>query len=161
MIKAIIYNSNTGHTFRYADMLSKKLDVSCYSLKEANKFLNKNDEVIYLSWICAGMITKVNKVKNKYNVKGYGAVGAYPEDPKYIKTAEKANNLNAPLFYLRGGIDYNKLKGIKRKIVQMVGKVLEKENPDNQELINVFKNGADFVNEKNLDEIVSYIRKEL
>ena len=43
----------------------------------------------------------------------------------------------------------------------MVGKVLEKANADNQELINIFKNGADFVNEKNLDEIVSYIRKEL
>lgn len=160
MIKAIIYNSNTGHTFRYAGMLSKKLNVPCYSLKEAKKSLKKSDEVVYLSWICACKITKVNKVKNKYNVKGYGVIGIYPENAEYIKTVEKSNNLKAPLFYLRGGIDYNKLKGIKRKIVQMVGKVLEKENPDNQELINIFKNGADFVNEKNLDEIVSYIMKK-
>lgn len=35
MVKAIIYNSSTGHTSRYAKMLSKKLDIPCYSIKKS------------------------------------------------------------------------------------------------------------------------------
>ena len=35
MIKAIVYKSNTGHTEQYAHLLSGKLNIPCYSLREA------------------------------------------------------------------------------------------------------------------------------
>ena len=109
MIKAIVYKTNTGHTLRYANMLGKKLDILVCDLKKAKKELNKNDEIIYLGWICAGRITGFNKAKKRYNVKCCIPVGAYPKDEKYVEQLKKGNNVNIPLFYLRGGIDYTKL----------------------------------------------------
>ena len=77
---------------------------------------------------------------------------------KYIEELKTANNVNIPLFYLRGGIDYAKLKDIKKKIVQMVGKVLEKQNPNNTELIELFKNGANYVSEENIKPMLEKIK---
>ena len=160
MVKAIIYNSSAGHTSRYAKMLSKKLDIPCYSIKEANKRLNSNDEIIYLSWVCANMITKINKIKNKYNVKCYGAVGLYPESKDNTTNLVKANNIDKPLFYLQGGLDYSKLNLVKTKVLHMVGKYLEKENSNQStQLAEIFKNGADFVAEENLKEIIEFLKK--
>ena len=42
MIKAIVYKSNSGFTKEYALMLSKKLTLPVYDIKEANKSLFKN-----------------------------------------------------------------------------------------------------------------------
>ena len=160
MIKAIVYNSSAGHTSRYAKMLSEKLDVPFYNIKEANRELNSNDEIIYLSWVCANMITKINKIKNNYNVKCYGAVGLYPESKDNMNNLVKVNNIDKPLFYLQGGLDYSKLNWVKTKVLHMVGKYLEKENSNQSAQISeIFKNGADFVSEENLKEILEFLKK--
>lgn len=162
MIKAIVYNSNTGHTEEYAKILSEKINVPYYDIKTIRKELRQNDEIIYLGWICASRICGINKVTKKYKVKCCGAVGAYAFDEKYIQEIKKGNKLEIPLFYLRGGINYKKLKGIKKKVFQMFGNAMEKENrPENRELINLLKNGGNYVSEKNLEQLITYIMEEL
>lgn len=47
MIKAIVYHTNTGHTYTYAQILSKKLNIPFYSLKEAKEKLKKEDPIIF------------------------------------------------------------------------------------------------------------------
>lgn len=159
MIKAIIYNSSTGHTFRYAKMLSEKLDIPCYAIKDANRKFNSNDEIIYLSWVCANMITGIKKIRNKYNVKCYGVVGLYPKSEENTNNLIKTNNIDKPVFYLQGGLDYNKLNWLKTKILHMVGKYLEKENnKQSTQLAKIFENGADFVTEENLKEILEFLK---
>lgn len=37
MVKAIIYQSKTGHTKEYAEYLSKELSIPCYSVCEAKE----------------------------------------------------------------------------------------------------------------------------
>lgn len=158
MIKAIIYNSSTGHTFRYAKMLSEKLDIPCYAIKDANRKVNSNDEIIYLSWVCANMITGIKKIRNKYNVKCYGVVGLYPKSEENTNNLIKTNNIDKPVFYLQGGLDYSKLNWIKTKVLHMVGKYLEKKNSNKStQIVEIFKNGADFVTEENLKEILEFL----
>lgn len=158
MIKAIIYNSSTGHTFRYAKMLSEKLDIPCYAIKDANRKFNSNDEIIYLSWVCANMITGIKKIRNKYNVKCYGVLGLYPKREENTNNLIKTNNIDKPVFYLQGGLDYNKLNWLKTKILHMVGKYLEKENnKQSTQLAKILENGADFVTEENLKEILEFL----
>ena len=41
MIKAIVYESNTGHTMQYAKMLSEKLNIPCFTIEEAKTNLQK------------------------------------------------------------------------------------------------------------------------
>ncbi len=157
MMKAIVYKSNTGYTKQYAEMLGKSLKVPVYNLKEAKSKLKKNDEIVFLGWICATKIQGLSKIKN-YNVKCIGAVGVYPAEKNYIESLIQANKVNVELFYLRGGLDFNKLTGLKKKVLQFVGNMMEKENKaENQEMIKLLKNGANYVSDKNLKPILEYI----
>ncbi|MGN1299055.1 MAG: flavodoxin domain-containing protein [Candidatus Scatovivens sp.] len=158
MIKAIVYKSNTGHTRQYAKMLSEKLNIPCFTIEEAKNNLQKRDEIIYFGWVCATKICGLGKVKNRYTIKCYGAVGLFPIDENYIKNLKESNKLDKDLFYMQGGLDYTKLKGIKRKILQLVGNAMEKDNkPENQEMIKIFKNGANFISDKNLEPMIKFL----
>ena len=83
MIKSIVYKSSTGHTKQYAEMLGEALKIPVYNLKEAKSKLEKNDEIIFLGWVCATKIQGLSKIK-RYNVRCIGAVGAYPAEKKPI-----------------------------------------------------------------------------
>ena len=157
-MEAIVYQSNTGHTLEYAKMLSSQLGLPYYSVKEAKKMLKSGATIIFLGWVFATKIQGLNKVKN-YSVICVGAVGAYPYELEYIESLKKSNHLNQ-VFYMRGGINYQKLKGFKRKIIELVGKTMAKDHPEDQEMIKLFQNGANYVKLDNLNEIITYIKKE-
>ena len=153
MCRVIIYKSKTGHTERYARMLSKELHIPCYSYKDAK--VSENDEIIFLSYIYAYKIMGLSKILKKYNVKVVIAVGALAYSKDYLNTLKDANNIKLPFFYLRGGIDYSKLNFFFRKFLPVIGKDIAK---DDKELLNLFKNGGDFVNKDNLKEVLNYLR---
>ena len=158
MLKAIVYESSTGHTKQYAEMLGEKIKVPALTAKEARKHLKRNDEIIFLVWIAATKIKGLAKVK-KYNVKCVGAVGIYPKEDAYIASLATKNKLDKPLFYLRGGLNYDKLGYFTKKLFMWVGKMMEIDNkPENQEMIKLFKYGANFVSESNLQQIIDYVR---
>lgn len=163
MVKAIVYKSETGFTKEYAEILSKKLNIPYYTIREAKKELKRKDEIVYLGWICAGRISGIDRVRNRYNVKCYGSVGAFPKEDNYIQTLIKSNALeNDKVFYLRGGLNLKKLKGYKKIIVKIVGNMLKKDNKEKEgskELTRIFNEGASFVNSKNLSEMINYIKK--
>lgn len=153
MSKVIIYKSKTGHTEKYAKMLSEELDIPCYSYKEAK--VSDNDEVIFLSYIYASKIMGLSKVLNKYNVKTIIAVGALAYSKDYVNTLKQTNNIDKPFFYLRGGIDYSKLNFIFRKFLPIIGKDIAK---DDKELLNLFKNGGDFVTKDSLKYVINHLK---
>ena len=161
MIRAIVYKSNTGYTKQYAEMLSKSLKVPIYNLEEAKLKLKKHDEIVFLGWVCATKIQGLSKIKN-YDVKCIGAVGVYPTEKNHIESLRKTNKVNAELFYLRGGLNYNKITGLKKKVLQFVGNMMEKENKvENQEIIKIFKEGANYVSYENLEPMLKYVNSKL
>ncbi len=153
MSRVIIYKSKTGHTERYAKMLSEELDIPCYSYKEAK--VSDNDEVIFLSYIYASKIMGLSKALNKYNIKAIIAVGALAYSKDYVNTLKQTNNIDKPFFYLRGGIDYSKLNFIFRKFLPIIGKDIAK---DDKELLNLFKNGGDFVTKDSLKDVINHLK---
>ncbi len=153
MSKVIVYKSKTGHTERYAKMLSEELDTPCYSYKEAK--VSDNDKVIFLSYIYASKIMGLSKALNKYNIKAIIAVGALAYSKDYVNTLKQTNNIDKPFFYLRGGIDYSKLNFIFRKFLPIIGKDIAK---DDKELLNLFKNGGDFVTKDNLKDVINHLK---
>ena len=159
MLKAIIYKSKTGHTKKYAEMLGEKLNMPFYEIKEAEKKLNKNDEIIYLGWICATRIVGLNKVLKKYKVNCCGAVGAYPKTDENVQNIKNANNMKIPLFYMQGGIDYTKLNKIYKKLLQAIGKTIQNSSDNvDKEIVEMFEKGKSFVCEENLKEIEEYLK---
>ena len=159
MIKAIIYKSKTGHTKKYAEMLGEKLNMPFYEIKEAEKELNRNDEIIYLGWVCATRIVGSNKVLKKYKVNCCGAVGAYPKTDENVQNIKNANNIKIPLFYMQGGIDYTKLNKIYKKLLQAIGKTIQNSSDNvDKEIVEMFEKGKSFVCEENLKEIEEYLK---
>lgn len=85
------------------------------------------------------------------------AVGMNPGGEVYDKILREANPTDIPIFYLRGRLDLNRLKWLQRKLIQTICADLEKQNkPGTEEMINVLKNGCDFISEDNLTAVIAF-----
>ncbi|ABN06759.1 hypothetical protein Mlab_0585 [Methanocorpusculum labreanum Z] len=161
-MKAIVYESNTGFTQKYAFMLSEKTGLPAYLLENAKNELHKGDEIFFLGWVCAGKISGYAKAAKIYSVKGTAAVGImFPDETTIPQLRENNKIKDLPLFFLRGGVAPEKLSAIKRKLLNMIANTVEKAGPKNEgerEVIDVLRIGGDFVRPENLDEIVAFIR---
>lgn len=152
----IVYESNTGHTENYANMLAEKLNLECIPLKQ---YKIDSEPIIFLGWIFANNIQGYKKVSDKTNIKCTIAVGMTQADRQNISEIVKINNVSEKFFYLQGGLDYTRLKGIKKIMLKMVTKSVIKENrPEDKKLIDIFINGGNFVREENLSEIVEFYK---
>ena len=157
-MKAVIYASNAGSTKRYAEMLSEKLGVPAYSLKEAQKSLPKDEEAVFLGWVFANKIQGLNKAQKRWNLVCACAVGINPRSDKYIEILKESNPTDIPIFYMRGKLDFTKLKWLQRKLLETIRADLEKQNkPGTEEMISILKNGCDLVSEDMLKETIAYL----
>ena len=168
MIRAIVYNSNSGFTRQYAEILSKKIGLPMYSLKEAKKTLDKQDEIIFMSWIMAGSIVKIKKA-SKYSIKAIVAVGMTYDEKQEKELTEKMAIYNPELLInVQGGFDMDRLKGIYKFMMGSLRSVMlkgltKKENKTEQDeqLLLMMTKGASFVNEENLKRVIEwYFNKE-
>ena len=57
---------------------------------------------------------------------------------------------------MRGGIDYHKLRGMKKVLLKLVSKEIVKEKPEMSEM---FQKGGNFVSVENLNDIVAYVKR--
>ncbi len=150
-MKAIVYESNTGTTKEYAKMLSKKLHLPNYSIKEAKKKLNRQDDIIFLGWVRVSIIQGYKKAKKRYHIINTIAVGAYKESKANTHTLQVLNKVDEPLFYLRGGLHYEKLNKIYQILLKAISNEIAK---DDKELLLLFRQGGSFVEEQNIDKLL-------
>lgn len=81
---------------------------------------------------------------------------------KNTSELKQINNIGELFFYLQGGVDYSKLKGIKKFMFKMVTDSVIKENkPEDKELIDVLKNGGNLVKEENLSEVLKFLEERI
>lgn len=156
-MKAVVYFSKTGFSERYAKMISQKLSIPVYSLKEAKNVLEQGAEIVYVSCVRANKIAQLDKAKALYSVAAVCAVGLFPKCGAVLDVLCETNKPDCPLFYLRGGVDYKRLGMIDKLVLRMVGESVEKDaKSEDAELLDVLKNGGDFVSEENLTEIIAF-----
>ena len=155
----VVYESKTGFTKRYADMLASKTGMKFYSVKE---FLEqkKNDEIIFLGWMKAGQIQGLKKLKN-HNVKAVCTSGTAKTAEPDLETVISRNNIHGkPFFYLRGGcLPLKDLKGFDKILMSMFVKMLKKStDKDYSETISNIENGFNGVKEENLTPIFKWLK---
>lgn len=156
----IVYESKTGFTKKYADMLGGKTKLKVFRLKEISK-ISKDEEIIFLGWMKVGKIQGLSKLKN-YNIKAVCGSGTAPSAEPDNETVIARNKIeNIPFFYLRGGcLPLNELKGMDKIMLYMFTKMLKSRKDSDEktkEAIFNIENGYDGVKEKNLEEIISWI----
>lgn len=157
----IVFESNTGHTQTYANMLAKRLNIEAVSLENLKKEPKQEEDILFLGWVMANKIQGYVKVKKNAHLVGVVAVGMNFPSEENKKVLETTNLIEEPFFYLQGGVDFTKLKGIKKRLFNLVGKKIINENkPENQELISIFQKGGNFIKEENIEQIVKYFQNK-
>ena len=162
----IVYQSNTGFTQQYAEMLAKAEKLKVFSFEEAQ--LDAETEVFYMGPLMAGRITGADKACKQFKVVGVCGVGMSPPGKDVLNTISKANAaIPVPMFYLQGGWAPKKVGFIKRRAVQMVTKSFRealqaksKRTEYEQQNLDMLLKGGSFVAYKNLDTIRSWMHEQ-
>ncbi|HHY82742.1 MAG TPA: flavodoxin domain-containing protein [Clostridiales bacterium] len=159
----IVYESKTGFTRRYADMLSAKTGIKAYPTKEISN-VDKNEEIIFMGWMMAGKVQGLKKVRN-LNIKAVCATGtARCAEPSTEAVIERNRIDNLPFFYLRGGcLPLKQLKGMDKFILSLFVKMLKRRKDKDEETIEAIdhiENGFDGVKEENLQPVLEWLKTE-
>lgn len=168
----VIYKSQTGFTKRYATWIQEELNCDIKELKEVTTQDYENyDRFIYGSSFMAGKIKSLSEVK-KYVKKELivFAVGlANMEAAGKIIDRMKNDNFtieeqkNMPFFYFEGGIDYDKLGFVQKKMLRMIYKSLVKKENKTEEDIGMMQGlekSSDHTNKNNIIPLIELLRKE-
>lgn len=161
----IVYNSKTGHTAQYAQMLAKAVLCKAYSLQEAMTALPEQEPVLFMGWLMAGHISGIDQAVRRWNVRCAVGVGMSPDGKENLATMAKANFVpNAPLFYLPGGWAPKKVSWFQRRAVGMVTRgtrkrLLAKKNRTAQEeaYLSMLLRGGSFVEYQNLKPVQEWL----
>ena len=162
MLAGIVYESNSGFTKQYAEMLSAAAGIPALPLVEAVSKIPRGSEVFFLGWVCGGKISGFPVAAKRYYVAGAAAVGIVYPHPAVEEELRKANKLSCPLFYLQGGVDPKKLGYFKRKILSMIAQNIERaENKTaaDWDLADTLRLGGSYVSQANLEPVISWVKE--
>lgn len=123
----IVYASNTGYTKQYAEIVSKNAKIDAFPVDDipADRV---NEVTIFMGWVMAGKVVGYKKAKEAgCKILCVVAVGMSPESPSQVKTI-KAGLKKEPymdVYYVQGGYDFKKLKGINKLLMAIKGKEIK------------------------------------
>lgn len=161
-IKAIVYESNTGFTKEYAELLSEIIGIPAIPTIDNSMFHGEREPVIFLGWVCAGKINGIRMARLKFNPIIIAGVGMTPQSDKYAFALAQQNNIDVPFYYLQGGMHRERLKGFYKIMFNMVARpILRKAEKGKSQLteqeqymVDLIKNGGSFVCRENLKELI-------
>lgn len=165
MKRIVIYQSGTGFTAKYAQWIAEGLECEAKEYKSVNpKELEEYDRVIYGGWIFGGMVAGYDKIKalNLKDVIVFAVGMTVPSEEVAAKIAKQNQIPRERLYYYEGGYNPKKVGFMKRMLLNMIKKSLEKkENKTPEELhtLETFK-GADNTNKEAIGELVAFCMGE-
>lgn len=156
----ILYESKTGFTRKYADMLAAKTGLKVFPVKELSK-VNSDEEIIFLGWMKAGKIQGLDKLQ-KHNVKAVCTSGLGQTAEPNAEAVISRNKIEGiPFFYLRGGcLPLKELKGMDNIMMSFFLKMLKGRKDKDEKLIesiSMIENGFDGVKEENLQPVLEWL----
>ncbi|HBJ18966.1 MAG TPA: hypothetical protein DDY70_04415 [Clostridiales bacterium] len=167
-MESIVYTSNTGSAAQYAKLLSERIGLPVYSLKDASKVLPRGAEIIYIGWIAASAVKGYAKAAKRYRIRavcavGMGRTGTQTE----IVWRKAAVPANIPLFTLQGNFDVKKLHGIYRPMMAMMVKITGKSlaakkdrTPEEDEMLDMMLRGGERVRPEHLSAVLDWYRAQ-
>ena len=161
----IVYESKTGFTKEYAEMLGEATGLPCVPRNRAAR----GEEVIYLGWLYARRIRGLKKAMQRFVVRAVLATGmSHPSDAlmEAIRT-DNALPADMPVFYARGGLNLARIKGMDRVMVNMAAKMAEQaaapegeRTPDEAEMLDLFARGGSRVDRANLEPVIAWYAQQ-
>lgn len=165
----IVYQSNTGHTREYAQMLARAEKMKVYELSEVPEQMDKSTQVLYMGPLMANHIASIDKVVKRFQVKAVCAVGMTPPGQVSYQALGQFNYVpDAPIFYLQGGWAPDKVSWMKRRMVNAATKsnrvaLQEKSSrrtAEEQAQLDMLLKGGSFVTYQNLEAIRNWLKEQ-
>jgi hypothetical protein len=158
----IVFESKTGFTKRYAEMLSSITGLKAFRANAISK-ISKEEEIIFLGWMKVGKIQGFDKVR-KHNVCAVCGSGIGRTAEPDVETVIARNKIeNIPFFYLRGGcLPLKELKGMDKIMLSLFVKMLKSRKDKDERLeesIAVIEEGYDYVKEEKLAPVIEWLNK--
>lgn len=168
---AVIYNSQTGFTKRYAEWIAEETHADCFELSDAKKrSFDGCDAIVFGGWAHAGSITKLawfkeNIVRWQSKKLAVFCVGASPADNPEIEPTLRKNFTDdewerVRVFYCPGGFCYEKMSLKSKLMMKMFRKVLESNKnrtPSDELMIKMISSSYDISDRKYIEPIIAYL----
>ena len=164
MKRIVVYQSGTGFTAKYAQWIAEELGCEAKEYKSISQSeLGSYDMVIYGGWIMAGTVFGYDKVKalNLSNVVVFGVGMSMPDDEVRNRISSQSNIPKDRFFYFEGGYAPEKLGFMKKMMLNMLKKSVEKkENKSAQEIhmLECFV-GVDNTKKEAIEDLIAYCKK--
>jgi len=170
MKNIVLYKSRYGNTFQYATWIAEELgweirDLNAFSRSEIGRY----EHIIFGTGVYMGRMSKLSKVLKWFEEKPIiiFACGGNNNVEKDIEDIRKRNFTEDQLrfhqfFYLPGGVDFTKAKGITRRMLNVFRRVMEKKKnktEDEKAILDGFVHPTNYVDKREIQSIVSYARK--
>ncbi len=170
---AVIYNSQTGFTKRYAEWIAEASGADCLELSVAKKKdLTAYEAIIFGGWACAGSISKISWFKgniDKWADKKLIAfcVGGSPIDNPEIEAALNRNfneseRKRVKTFYCPGGFNYEKMSAPSKLMMKMFVKMLKAKKDKTeaeQVMAKMISSSYDISDKKYIEPILQCLKK--
>lgn len=173
MKTAVVYNSQTGFTKRYAEWIAEETGADCFDLKKAKKKnMDEYQAIVFGGWACAGSISKlgwfIENMDNWTDKKLVAfCVGGSPMENPDISAALKQyfgepRLKKASLFYCPGGLNYERMSVGSRLMMRMFAKMIgaKKEKTDIEKaMVKMFASSYDISDKKYIAPILECLKK--
>ena len=141
----ILYQSKTGFTKQYAEMLGESEHVEVLPLKEAEQKLSSGTPVLFLGPLSAGRIVGL---------------------PEKLRQGNQLGDL--PVFYLQGGWAPDRVNSMTRAMVNLVTRSIRRElqakgadrTPREEAMLDMLLHGGSFVSPDNLPSLQNWLSKQ-
>ncbi len=160
----IIYQTNTGSSKQYAELLAEKLSLPVYPLSKSDA-VDKDEEIIFIGWVMAGDIQGLPQAREKFSsITCICPVGISATE-KTKEEIKAKNSATEPMFLLPGNFHIDRLTGMYKLMMSMMIKMLKsklKEKPaaESSKIMTAFETGVDQVSEDKLDEVIAFLTQK-
>ena len=162
----IAYESNTGYTRQYAELLGEELGLPVFPVGKIPAY-HRGEDAIFLGWLMGGFVTGLARARLQCNVRCVAATGMSPESAEIEEALHKKNGLapGVPLFYLQAGYDFRKLKGVYKAIMSLKNKsILEnyagmtQEEKETHPTYRMVARGDSVVSKEHLERVIAWAK---
>ena len=174
MKTAVIYNSQTGFTKKYAEWIAEATGADCLELKAAKKQdFDNYDAIVFGGWACAGRISKISWFKSnmdKWSDKlliVFCTGGSPAESPDIeaflFSNFDEAQRERVSVFYCPGGFNYEKMSAGSKLMMKMFQKMVgakKDKTEDDIKMLKMISHSYDISDKKYIEPIIKLISKE-
>ena len=164
MKRIVIYQSGTGFTAKYAGWIAEDLGCEAKEYKSVSmNELSGYDMVIYGGWIMANQVVGYDKIKaiNLKNLVVFGVGMTVANKEVEEKIAEQNQIDQNKFFYFEGGYNPKKLGIMKKMMMNLIKKSIEKKEEKTADDLHMLKTfeGADNTNRDAIKDLVDFCKQ--